>query len=99
TILLRHYKFECALRTASPGGSCWRAQHDPQRRGLARAGFFTCHAPADLTLAQLIAVAGTRWAIKECLVRPPVFAASSAPHIQEMFTSYRHAEFFRLARR
>jgi SRSO17 transposase len=28
--------------------------------------FFTCHAPADTTLAELVRVAGTRWAVDEC---------------------------------
>ncbi len=28
--------------------------------------FFTCHAPAGTTLAQLVTVAGARWAVEEC---------------------------------
>jgi SRSO17 transposase len=55
------------IATASP------VHHLLVRRSLTANGngerelaFFTCHAPAGTTLADLVRVAGTRWAIEEC---------------------------------
>jgi SRSO17 transposase len=59
------------IATASP------AHHLLVRRALTANGkgerelaYFTCHGPAGTTLAELVRVAGTRWAIEECR-RPP----------------------------
>jgi hypothetical protein len=38
-------------------------RHDKGERELA---YFTCHAPAGTTLAELVRVAGARWAVGEC---------------------------------
>jgi SRSO17 transposase len=35
-------------------------------KGERELAFFTCHAPAGTTLAELVRVAGTRWAVEEC---------------------------------
>lgn len=35
-------------------------------KGDRELAFFTCHAPAGTTLADLVKVAGTRWAVEEC---------------------------------
>jgi SRSO17 transposase len=35
-------------------------------KGKRELAFFTCHAPRGATLAELIAVAGARWAVEEC---------------------------------
>jgi SRSO17 transposase len=55
------------IATVSP------AHHLLVRRSLTSGGkgerelaFFTCRAPAGTTLAALVQVAGTRWAIEEC---------------------------------
>jgi SRSO17 transposase len=47
-----------------PEGEHWL----PARRSLAGPGdlvYFICHAPARVSLAELVRVAGTRWAIEE----------------------------------
>ena len=38
----------------------------PNAKGGHELAFFTCHAPAGTTLAELVRVAGARWAIEEC---------------------------------
>ena len=38
----------------------------PDAKGELELAFFTCHAPPGTTLAELVAVAGARWAIESC---------------------------------
>ncbi|MFI6509640.1 IS701 family transposase [Streptosporangium sp. NPDC050855] len=39
----------------------------PNAKGEAELAYYLCYAPVGITLEDLIAVAGTRWAIEECL--------------------------------
>jgi hypothetical protein len=60
--------YDCALiATASTQYHLLeRRSLTPGGKGKPELAFFTCHAPAGTALAQLVTVAGNRWAVEEC---------------------------------
>ncbi len=86
------------IATTSP------ARHLLVRRSLAVNGkgerelaFFTCHAPAGTTLAQLVRVAGTRWAIEECFQAAKNETGLDHYQVRRYDAWYRHATLSMLA--
>jgi SRSO17 transposase len=59
--------------------------------------FFTCHAPADPTLAELVRVAGTRWAIDECFQAAKNETGLDHYQVRRYDAWYRHATLSMLA--
>jgi len=55
------------IATASPARHLLvRRSLTPNANGERELAFFTCHAPAGTALADLVRVAGARWAVEEC---------------------------------
>jgi SRSO17 transposase len=86
------------IGTASP------VHHLLVRRSLAVNGkgehelaFFTCHAPAGTTLAELVTVAGTRWAIEECFQAAKNETGLDHYQVRRYDAWYRHATLSMLA--
>jgi hypothetical protein len=61
----------------------------PDARGKLELAFFTCHAPPGTTLAELVAVAGARWAIESC------FQAARNETGLDHYQARRHVAWYR----
>jgi SRSO17 transposase len=59
--------------------------------------FFTCHAPAGTTLAELVQVAGARWAIEECFQAAKNETGLDHYQVRRYDAWYRHATLSMLA--
>jgi hypothetical protein len=59
--------------------------------------FFTCHAPAGTTLAELVTVAGTRWAVEECFQAAKNETGLDHYQVRRYDAWYRHATLSMLA--
>jgi SRSO17 transposase len=59
--------------------------------------FFTCHAPAGTTLADLVRVAGTRWAVEECFQAAKNETGLDHYQVRRYDAWYRHATLSMLA--
>jgi SRSO17 transposase len=83
TIPQRHLLVRRSL-TADASGGCELA-------------FFTCHAPAGTTLADLVRVAGTRWAVEECFQAAKNETGLDHYQVRRYDAWYRHATLSMLA--
>jgi SRSO17 transposase len=81
------------LATASP------VHHLLVRRPVSggELAFFTCHAPAGTTLAELVRVAGARWAIEECFQAAKNETGLDHYQVRRYDAWYRHATLSMLA--
>jgi SRSO17 transposase len=88
----RYYDW-ALIGTASP------ARHLLVRRPVAGGAlaFFTCHAPAGTTLAELVQVAGARWAIEECFQAAKNETGLDHYQVRRYDAWYRHATLSMLA--
>jgi SRSO17 transposase len=59
--------------------------------------YFTCHAPAGTTLAELVTVAGTRWAVEECFQAAKNETGLDHYQVRRYDAWYRHATLAVLA--
>ena len=59
--------------------------------------FFTCHAPVGTTLAELVRVAGTRWAVEECFQAAKNETGLDHYQVRRYDAWYRHATLSMLA--
>jgi SRSO17 transposase len=59
--------------------------------------FFTCHATAGATLAELVKVAGTRWAVEECFQAAKNETGLDHYQVRRYDAWYRHATLSMLA--
>ncbi len=66
-------------------------------KGERELAFFTCHAPAGTTLAELVQVAGTRWAIEECFQAAKNETGLDHYQVRRYGAWYRHAALSMLA--
>ena len=69
----------------------------PNGKGERELAFFTCHTPAGTTLAQLVVVAGTRWAIEECFQAAKNETGLDHYQVRRYNAWYRHATLSMLA--
>jgi SRSO17 transposase len=69
----------------------------PDGKGERELAFFTCHAPAGTTLAELVQVAGTRWAIEECFQAAKNETGLDHYQVRRYDAWYRHATLSMLA--
>jgi SRSO17 transposase len=81
------------IATASP------ARHLLVRRPVSggELAFFTCHAPAGTTLAELVRVAGARWAVEECFQAAKNETGLDHYQVRRYDAWYRHATLSMLA--
>jgi SRSO17 transposase len=82
------------IATASP------SRHMLVRRPVTggELAFFTCHAPAGTTLAELVQVAGARWAIEECFQAAKNETGLDHYQVRRYDAWYRRATLSMLAR-
>lgn len=80
-------------------GAASPAHHLLVRRpvGGGELAFFTCHAPAGTTLAQMVTVAGARWAIEECFQAAKNETGLDHYQVRRYDAWYRHATLSMLA--
>jgi SRSO17 transposase len=69
----------------------------PDGKGERELAFFTCHAPAGTTLAELVTVAGTRWAVEECFQAAKTQTGLDHYQVRRYDAWYRHATLSMLA--
>ena len=62
----RYYDWALITTTSPDRHLLVRRSLTPDAMGKRELAFFTCHAPACTALAELVRVAGTRWAVEEC---------------------------------
>jgi hypothetical protein len=51
---------------SAPFTICWSAAPCTWEKGEQELAFFWCYAPRGASLAELVAVAGARWAVEDC---------------------------------
>ncbi len=66
-------------------------------KGERELAFFTCHAPAGTTLAEVVRVAGTRWAVEECFQAAKNETGLDHYQVRRYDAWYRHATLSMLA--
>jgi SRSO17 transposase len=69
----------------------------PDSKGERELAFFTCHARAGTTLAELVRVAGTRWAVEECFQAAKNETGLDHYQVRRYDAWYRHATLSMLA--
>ena len=69
----------------------------PDSKGERELAFFTCHAPAGTTLAELVAVAGARWAAGSCFQAAKNETGLDHYQVRQYGAWYRHITLSMLA--
>jgi SRSO17 transposase len=69
----------------------------PDAKGVRELAFFTCYAPAGASLAELVRVAGSRWAIEECFQAAKNETGLDHYQVRLYGAWYRHATLSMLA--
>ncbi len=69
----------------------------PNAKGELELAFFTCHAPAGTTLAELVAVAGARWAVESCFQAAKNETGLDHYQVRQWGAWYRHITLSMLA--
>ena len=69
----------------------------PNAKGERELAFFTCRGPAGTTLAELVRVAGTRWAVEECFQAAKNETGRDHYQVRRYDAWYRHATLSMLA--
>ncbi len=69
----------------------------PDAKGELELAFFLCSAPAGTTLAELVAVAGARWAIEDCFAEARNETGLDHYQVRKYRAWYRHATLSMLA--
>jgi SRSO17 transposase len=72
-------------------------EHPRPSGGERELAYFTCHAPSGATLAQLVTVAGARWAIEECFQAGKNETGLDHYQVRRYGAWYRHATLSMLA--
>jgi hypothetical protein len=86
------------LGTASPGH--WllaRRSLYPGEKGQLELAFFRCWSPRPVTLAELVAVAGARWAVEDCFAEAKNETGLDQYQVRKYRAWYRHATLSMLA--
>jgi SRSO17 transposase len=93
----RYYDW-ALIATASPAHHLLvRRPLAPDGKGERELAFFTCHAPAGTTLAELVTAAGTRWAVEECFQAAKNETGLDHYQVRRYDAWYRHATLSMLA--
>jgi SRSO17 transposase len=93
----RYYDWALIATTSPAHHLLVRRSLTPDSRGERELAFFTCHAPAGTTLAELVTVAGTRWAVEECFQAAKNETGLDHYQVRRYDAWYRHATLSMLA--
>ncbi len=69
----------------------------PGEKGQLELAYFLCHAPAGVTLAELTAVAGARWAVEDCFAEAKNETGLDHYQVRKWDAWYRHVTLSMLA--
>jgi SRSO17 transposase len=69
----------------------------PGEKGTLELAYFLCHAPAGTTLAELVAVAGARWAVEDCFAEAKNETGLDHYQVRTWTAWYRHVTLSMLA--
>src|SRR5215469_9668189 len=69
----------------------------PGEKGELGLAYFLCHAPGSATLAELVAVAGARWAVEDCFAEAKNETGLDHYQVRKYDAWYRHATLSMLA--
>ncbi len=69
----------------------------PGEKGKLELAYFLCHAPAGVTLAELTAVAGARWAVEDCFAEAKNETGLDHYQVRKWDAWYRHITLSMLA--
>jgi SRSO17 transposase len=94
---LRYYDWALIATTSPAHHLLVRRSLAPGAGGVRELAFFTCHAPAGTTLAELVTVAGTRWAVEECFQAAKNETGLDHYQVRRYDAWYRHATLSMLA--
>jgi SRSO17 transposase len=84
--------------TTSPGHQLLvRRSLAPGEKGDLELAYFWCHAPAGVTLAELVAVAGARWAVEDCFAEAKNETGLDHYQVRKYRAWYRHVTLSMLA--
>ncbi len=86
------------IETASPGH--WllvRRSLAPGEKGKLELAYFRCHSPRPVTLAELAAVAGARWAVEDCFAEAKNETGLDHYQVRRYHAWYRHVTLSMLA--
>jgi len=93
----RYYDWALIATTSRAHHLLVRRSLTPDGKGERELAFFTCHAPAGTTLAELVTVAGTRWAVEECFQAAKNETGLDHYQVRRYDAWYRHATLSMLA--
>jgi SRSO17 transposase len=88
---LRYYGWALIATTSPQHHLLVRRSLTPDSQGERELAFFTCHAPAGTTLAEIVTVAGTRWAVEECFQAAKNETGLDHYQVRRYDAWYRHA--------
>jgi SRSO17 transposase len=87
----RYYGWALIATTSPQHHLLVRRSLTPDSQGERELAFFTCHAPAGTTLAEIVTVAGTRWAVEECFQAAKNETGLDHYQVRRYDAWYRHA--------
>ena len=93
----RYYDWALITTTSPDRHLLVRRSLTPDAMGKRELAFFTCHAPACTALAELVRVAGTRWAVEECFQAAKNETGLDHYQVRRYDAWYRHATLSMLA--
>jgi SRSO17 transposase len=93
----RYYDWALITTTSPDRHLLVRRSLTPDAMGKRALAFFTCHAPACTALAELVRVAGTRWAVEECFQAAKNETGLDHYQVRRYDAWYRHATLSMLA--
>ena len=86
------------LGTAAPGHQLLvRRSLHPGEKGELELAYFRCSAPSGTTLAELVAVAGARWAVEDCFAEAKNETGLDHYQVRRYRAWYRHITLSMLA--
>jgi SRSO17 transposase len=90
--------YDWALIAAGPGHQLLvRRSLAPGEKGQLELAYFLCHAPGGVTLAELVAVAGARWAVEDCFAEAKNETGLDHYQVRKWGAWYRHVTLSMLA--
>jgi SRSO17 transposase len=93
----RYYDWALIATTSPAHHLLVRRSLTPDGKGERELAFFTCHGPAGTTMAELVKVAGTRWAVEECFQAAKNETGLDHYQVRRYDAWYRHATLSMLA--
>ncbi len=86
------------IGTAAPGHQLLvRRSLHPGEKGKLEVAYFRCWSPRPVTLAELVAVAGARWAVEDCFAEAKNETGLDQYQVRQYRAWYRHVTLSMLA--